>query len=308
MNKFVLIIGFFASLSGLAGLISDEMVPIILKKDALECYDKTEGDGGFRQPMPAEINLKSDSVLDRTLRVKGNYFSYTLPDSVDCASLRGQLYATPLNLLANRKVSRIFKANPDNSSQRSFLLEEVSIELPIQIEGKNISLQNKEIWREENPYIPGTAYPKHSSYIAHTHPQSASAPVGLFCAPLYKGSAQYTLGFGYFTRSYPTQSSNLDVITTSPFDNEARCLETKSQLIKRFQAEDPGNWGSRITVDRTIESVNRHILDNQAKSMCQEILLETIAVSINGVNFSAVGASFPLRTLDLGLCGARARL
>jgi hypothetical protein len=291
-----------------ADLISDEMVPIVLKEDALECYEKTEGDGGFRQPMPAEIVLRADSVIDRTLRVKNYHFYRTLPDSVSCASLRSELYATPLNLLVNRKVSRVVKSNPNNEDQYSFLVEDISIEVPVQLEGKNIVLHHKQGWLEENPYNPGRAFPKHSSYIAHTHPQSASAPVGLFCAPLYQGSTKYTLGFGHFTISSPAQASNLDVVTTSPFDTEALCLENKNQLIKRFKAEDPENWGSRLRVDRTIEFVNRYILDNQAKSMCQEILLETIFVSINGLNFSAVGASFPLRTVDLALCGARAGL
>lgn len=305
MNILVLLAALLASLPSLAELISDEMVPIFLKKDALDCFDKTEGDGGFRQPMPGEIILRSDSVVDRTLRVKGYYFYQTLPDSVTCASLQSELSSTPLNLLVNRKISRVVKSNPNNDGQYSVLVEHISIELPVQLAGKNIVLQHKEGWLEENPYSPGATYPKHSSYTAHTHPQSASAPVGLFCAPLYQGSTEYILGFGYFTRSIPPQASNLDVVTTSPFQNEALCLENKNQLIKRFKAEDPENWGSRLRVNRTIEVVNRHILDNQAKSMCQEILLETITVNINGLNFSAVGASFPLRTVDLALCEAR---
>lgn len=297
MKNILFIVSFLVSLSGLAELISDEMVPIILKEDALQCLEKTDGDGGFRQPMPAQIYLRHDSIIDQTLRVRGNYFYYILPNSVTCSSLSSELYATPLNLLANRKVRRIIKANLNNEDQYSFLVEEISIELPVKIDSKNIVLQDKQTWFEENPYTSNTAYPKQSSYIAHTHPQSASAPVGLFCAPIYQGSTKYALGFGGFTRSYPTQTANIDVITTSPFDSEDLCLENKSQLMKHFQTEDPKNYGSRIRVNRTIELVNRDIPDNQGNSMCQEIFLESISVNINGIIFFASGKSFPLRTV-----------
>lgn len=299
MNNILLATVFLFSLSTLAELISDEMVPVILKNNAFACFEKYEGDGGFSQPMPAKITLSSHSIIDRTLRIKGHYFDYILPDLVTCESLSNQIKAIPLSLLVNRKIKRTLIASNINSA----LIEEISIELPVQINGKNIILQNRQFWLEENPYNPNISYPKQSSYIAHTHPQSATAPVGLFCAPLHKESTKYTLSFGRFTNSSPYQVANIDVISTSPFDNEALCLESKSMLTKSFQAEDPENWGSKIKVNRTIELVNRYILDNQAKIMCQEIMLESVSIDINGINFSAVGASFPLRTIDLELCG-----
>ncbi len=305
MNNLVFIFLSLAALAGFSGhesteLISEELVPVIFKRGSIICLDKSEGDGGFMGPEPGRLTMVRGALFDRTLRVTEYYFSYALPDAVPCSQLWESIKNVPESLSIKRRVSRVISLSSVKKKEYSLLVSELSLELPINVAGNNVVMTDSSYWLEEPLYTPGH-FPKESTYTAHTHPQSASAPVGLFCAPLYQGAKQHSLGFGYFNGS-PDRSSNLDVVTTSPFDNEKQCQEKRSELLKKFEAEDPGNWGSLIPVKREIAPRFRFILDNQAQGMCQEIMLERIEAYVEELKFSAVGASFPLRTVDIELC------
>lgn len=307
MRLFGLVLLVMVSFTELAAepmLISDENVPIILSSNALQCSDKVPGDGEFMQPRPGRIVIWEKNIFDRTLRIRGSSLFYaTLPDSVMCFMLREQIKNVPLELIAKRQVYReTIGEYLRPEVKRTVINGEISIEIPVQVDGNNLILRSKDqSWLEENPTT-DLAFPKISSFKALIFPQSASKPVGLFCAPRATGSLEYELGFSRLAGNYPYYNSNIDFVSHL-FSSQEICEETRASLLKRFKAQDPENWGSIVDVSRKIETIHRHILDNRAKSACQEIQMETVSVMLDGLQYSAVLSSFPLRTLSLDSCG-----
>lgn len=301
LNFFLLSLILTAPLGALEPeLLSDEMVPIILSQGALKCSDAIRHRHGFQGPEPGLLALSESDIFDRTLRVRNVFLSFELPDSVDCASLALGLSQVPRDISARRKVYRTIHSNLDApTTSSSSLISDIELEIPVQINEQNIVLRGQDSWLEENP-ARASSFPKKDFYAAHTHPQSASYPVGLFCKPLYSGSEKYELSLGKIS-GYG--HANLDIVART-FPNQQQCEETRSDLFKRYQAEDPENWGSLIRVQRDLEARYRYILDNNAQSQCQEIQLETLSITLQGLKYSGALASFPIKTVDLSLCSS----
>lgn len=279
-------------------LLSDEEVPILLTENALVCSDAVRQRRGFLGPAPGQLLIWESSIFDRTLRVKNVPLSLELPDSVNCASLASAISQVPRSLVARRKIYRTIEQNfNDRTTSSRMLVADIALEIPVPIDGQNSVLRGKNRWLEQNP-ADVTELP--NFYSAHTHPQSASYPVGLFCKPIYAGAEKHRLSLGKIS-GYG--HANLDMVSRT-FPNEQQCEETRSDLLKRYEAEDPENWGSVIRVQRNLESVYRYILDNQANSQCQEIELETLSITLLGLKYSGVLSSFPIRTVDLSLCSS----
>lgn len=85
------------------------------------------------------------------------------------------------------------------------------------------------------------------------------------------------------------------------FETIDECREKRAELIELYKAEDPGNWGSLMRVNRWLVKRFRYILDNQAKAQCQEILLEAVVVNVEGEALRAA-KSLPIRTVEMELC------
>lgn len=294
----VLLLGFLSAivLQAEAYLLSDETVEVYLDQNAIVCYDEVRDGGGFVDYMPGGLSISQDAIFDRTLRVSDLWLHYTLPSDVNCAAIKEQIAAVPRRLWANRKVYRSFHAF--GQQQRSTLDAFVTLEIPVVINGVNAVLSGNAEWREKNPFH-HDVLPEITTYNARIHPQSASNGVGLFCNPRYSLSDEYELSFGRVS-AYGVYA-NLDVLTRT-FKSQEACEEARNDLLQRYQAQDPENWGSIIRVTRKLESVYRYILANDATGVCQEIMLESLSTNLDSYRFTGVLASFPLRTVDISNC------
>jgi hypothetical protein len=280
-------------------LLSEETVPLFLKNNAIRCYDAVDG-GGFVGHRAGRMVIEEENILDRTLRTKGVLrLSIELPDFVTCAMIESELAEVPQSLSATRKVYRVIKEAYSRRYLKSSLIGEVELTLPVLLNGQNMVLAGDQRWTEEIPFT-NHPMPQESSYSTIIHPQSATYPVGLFCKPHTSGK-EYQLSFGQISGYVPDKMSNIDVITRT-FSAEQDCEEERSALLERFQAEDPQNWGTLIQVNRVLESVYRHILDNQGRPVCQEIQVETVSAVIQRLKYMAVRSSFPVRTVDYNAC------
>ncbi len=273
--------------------LSHESVPILLKKGTIQCQEAKEKHE-FEPAQPSRVILLASSIFDRTLRMEKTFDpSFDLPATVHCADLEQDLKKIPEELFAERDVYRVVEKRLFDNQMMSSLVGQVTIEIPVQVGGKNIALRADQWrWIEESP-ITAQSFPKMSFYVVLTHPQT------FVCTPHYSG--EYQLSLGSISGSSPSEISNQNQVFRT-FASQKECEESRSEWLSRYAAEDPQNWGTATRVTRKLESVFRHILDNSANSMCQEIQLETVSVMIQGLRFMSVQSSFPIRTVSLERC------
>lgn len=169
--------------------VSEETVAIAVQKPGLECYDKMP-DLGFG-PTPGRLRLGEKAMFDRTLRMQGvGGLRVNLPDSVSCADLKEQISKLSQSLSVIRTLEKEIKDTWNKKRRTSQLVISFSAELPIEVEGKNVTLTGTFRWLEENGAFDDASVghkqlPLDSSFVVRTHPQAAAKSVGLHCTPRY---------------------------------------------------------------------------------------------------------------------------
>ena len=286
-------------------LINEETVPVDVTVGSFQCHDAIP-DHGFGR-VPARVSIQEKNVFDRTLRTKGLGSFYTqLPATVVCADLKADLAKIPSDLAVERKVYRIVEESWDKKTLISRLEGEHGLEIPVLVAGAKLVLHAKNDWLEENApkdvALP-RQLPQSITYTAHTYPRSGTEWVGLFCLASYPSGPANLLTLGGLSgyNSPWWGHSNVDGAGKA-YPDAASCEVVRNELVTRFNAEDPDNWGTRLAVSRKLETVYRYILDNQAKRMCEEIELDTVTTEIVGIKLDGARA-YPIRTVPLSECG-----
>ena len=274
-------------------LVSEENVPISFRSGKVHCRDYTP-DHGFGEVL-GSISIEEKELFDRTLRIQdsGGFFTH-FPKTVTCADLKEELDKIPEALTVNRKLFKKISAQPIGK-MRSELIGELSLEIPVKIEGKNAVLKAEQGWllqvvAEEN-HVEFPRFPLESEYVTRAHPQAWA--IGLKCEQF--GNKFLTLGgLGSWNTSNQSEAKR-------EFLNAEDCNEVKIELLELYRAEDPGNWGTHFRVKRELDQQYRYILSNMAKAQCQQVQVETLELDVKGFTLRAA-KTFPIRTVDINHC------
>jgi hypothetical protein len=287
--------------------VSEEDVPVDLSSAAaVTCHDFIP-DRGYG-PVPGGLRVNASALFDRTLRLTGvDGLDVDIPDDVTCASLKAQLDGIGESQTVHRKVVRIFKPTVDQKLLRTTLVATFTLPLPVQVAGAPVVLTAEAEWLEDSappgpfgPEIP--QFPLQRTYDTHIFPQSGTDTVGLFCKPQYEGATEQNLTLGEVAGYDDIEGALANsYLVAERFAAPATCEDARTDLLDKFQAADPGNWGSIVQVSRTVEEMTRYILDNQGAQACQQIELESLELTIYGHIFRA-SSSFPVATVPLASC------
>jgi hypothetical protein len=263
-------------------LISDEKIPIEIKRDGLICSE-ARPDGGFGS-VPATIRINTNKIADRTHRVGKTIGLYVkLPSHVTCLDLDAEIKSIPNTLTVRRVLKRISKN----------LSAKLTLEIPVNVDGKNLILTGNQSWME-NSYVPHI-----NSYVTLTHPQSATSVVGLACMAVFSGSSKHNLSVG----SLGGRGKSNVAIATKTLASLAECEDIKNELLKTFKAIDPGNHGTPLRVTRELKYDFRYIIGNRGEQMCQQIEIDKVTTNIENHRLTGMKV-FPIKTVSLVKCFA----
>ncbi|HTL11974.1 MAG TPA: hypothetical protein VL588_05780 [Bdellovibrionota bacterium] len=284
-------------------LVSDEQVPVEILPAAWKCRNAIP-DYGYGA-MPGAVAVAQKDVFDRTLRLEGSEgLRAELPDGVTCESIHEALSEVPRDLKVHRVLDRTTDLTWDHRRTVTRLQSRLTLEIPVQVAGAGLVLTGDQDWLESNvaPGADPEALPLQTSYHALLFPQAGADFIGLTCKPDYEGATRFHLSIGDLAGD-PIMNggvTNVD-IAAAPFADAAACEAAKNDLMVHYQAEDPGNWGTPTTVHRKLEVEHRYILDNAAKATCQEIEIETVKLTLQGISFQGA-KGFAVKTVPMAGC------
>ncbi len=279
--------------TGLGPVVSDELVPIQITRSAISCTDKTPNNGYGAHP---GFLLLIGQNFDSTGRVPGEVgYQTTLPDSTTCNDLKALLASVPTRLEAHRILTRFNRASRTHNTWG--YRAQIEILLPFRIKGEPAKLMGVQEWTELTLALNEKQpidFPFTEKYTVLAHPQ-AVADGGMHCK-----SETFSTGYLSGTFGIGDRKSNVEY-GRAKLSTPEKCEEVRSKLLEVYEAIDPTNIGTKLSVSRTIDHTYREAIDERGKHFCQLVQLDTVTSNLRGLSVSGA-RTFPLREVAMENC------
>lgn len=264
-------------------LIATEEITVFLKglPRCRHTYGTIEA---YRQTFPDQIYFEQEDLFDKSMLVVGISPQAYLPYGIKCSEIEKSLEMISNELVAVRKIYRETRDWPNGFFTK--ILIETSIEIPLNINGKNLVLFATSEWLEDG-LVTGNKQirmplPHEAPFAAHASPLPRNNTRGLICQKLPE-SEKYLLiiDIEYWT-TYSNAKKALQV-----HEDENSCEKTRSKLLRHFIEEDPNNNQYAIFEgSRRIDHSFIRALDNHDNEICEEVETETITLFLGDEKFS----------------------
>lgn len=266
-------------------LLSEQIINIKLAPNPIVCRNAVTIGRGFVAYFPADISIGSHLIENGSPMLDGiAQFTFELPSSVACENL--QFSEMPRNTSITRRVYRQnYRGDFHPELVKSIFFVETTLAIPVQMDGRDIVLTGT-----MKPWIShaqknGQPY---EDYVSRIHPQAHT----ISCKSYGLENERYVLAIPGVRRYGGDEMSNINELEHI-FSNQAECQEFYSQLLSHYHSEDPGNYGSLVTVSRRLEEVP--IFDPSFGDICYLVEQETSSIMLLGLEFSGVKTSFPIK-------------